>query len=248
MREVWQALSVDLPRNRLHDEFLYKEDLRRDRRRWKLFGQRRRHPGGPLRRRRSDHRDLSFADRRRGNKGDQRLILVIQNGGLDLTELRLEDILNGLRLNALPAHFELRVDSAEEVHALRSDVDFAFVPGTVEAAELRVRDELLGGLLRQVAVPACNVHPTDTELSSLPMGQWLELVDLEDDVGDVGEWRANCDGFPRPQALAACVAARLCGTVGVDDLASGPGPGLHERAGEGFASRNDVAAQRIGKI
>ena len=232
MRQVWQALPVDLPRNRLHDEFFYKEDPRRDRRRWKLFGQRRRHPGSPLRRCGSDHRDLSFADRRRGNKGDQRLVLVIQNGGLDLTELRLEDILNGLCLNAMPAHFELRVDSAEEVHALRSDVDFAFVPGAVEAAELRMRDELLGGLLRQVAVPARNVHPTDTELSNLPVGQWAELVDLEDDVGDVGEWRADGDGLPRPQALAARIGARLCGTVGVDDLTSGPGPGSTSALGK----------------
>ena len=138
--------------------------------------------------------------------------------------------------------------SAEEVHALRSDVDFAFVPGAVQAAELRVRDELLDGLLRQVAVPACNVHPTDTELSNLPVGQWLELVRLEDDVGDIGEWRSNCDGLPRPQTLAARVGARLCGSVSVDDLPSAPGPGLHERAGEGFARRNDVAAQRIGQI
>ena len=87
----------------------------------------------------------------------------------------------------MPPHFKLRVDSAEEVHALRPDVDFAFVPSAVKAAELRVRDELLGSLFRQVAVPACNVHSPDAELSNLPMGQRLELAGLEDDVGDVGE-------------------------------------------------------------
>src|SRR5713226_5310340 len=109
----------------------------------------------------------------RGNKGDQRLVLVIQNGGLDLSELRLEDIFNGLCLNAMPTHFKLRINSAEEVHAQRLDVDFAFVPSAVQAAELGVRDELLGGLLRQIAVSACNVHSPDTELSNLPVGQWL---------------------------------------------------------------------------
>ena len=36
--------------------------------------------------------------------------------------------------------------------------------------------------------------------------------------------------------------------VGVDDLPSATRPGLHERAGEGFARRNDVAAQRVGEI
>jgi hypothetical protein len=72
----------------------------------------------------------------------------------------------------MSAHFELRVDSAEEVHALCLDVDFAFVAGPVQAAELRVRDELLGGLFGQFAVPAHNVHPTDAQLSNLPMGQW----------------------------------------------------------------------------
>jgi hypothetical protein len=71
--------------------------------------------------------------------------LWYQNGGFDVAELGLEDVLNGLHLDAMPAHLELRVDSAEEVHALCLDVDFAFVPGAVEAAELRVRYELLGG-------------------------------------------------------------------------------------------------------
>src|SRR6478752_3262512 len=115
-------------------------------------------------------------------------------------------------------------------------------------AHFELRVELLDGLLRQVAVPACNVHPTDTEVSNLPVGQWLELVRLEDDVGNIGEWRSNCDGLPRPQTLAARVGARLRGSVSVDDLPSAPGPGLHERVGEGFARRNDVAAQRIGQV
>ena len=116
----------------------------------------------------------AFADRRRGDKGDERLVLVIQNSGLDLAELRLQDVLNGLRLDAMSAHFELRIDPAEEMHALRLNVDLAFVPGAVEAAELRVRDELLGGLLRQVAVAARNMHAADTELSDFPMGQRAE--------------------------------------------------------------------------
>jgi hypothetical protein len=67
----------------------------------------------------------------------------------------------------VPAHFELRVDSAEEVYALRLNVDFAFIAGAVEAAELRMRDELFGRELRQVAVPARKVHATDAELSNL---------------------------------------------------------------------------------
>ena len=232
MRKVGQAPPVDLPGHRLHDEFFHQEDPRRDRRRWKLSGQGRRDPGSPLRRCWSDHRDITFGDRRRGDEGDQLLVLVVQHSGLDLPELRLEDVLNGLYLDAVPAHLELRVDSAEEVHALRPDVDFAFIPGAEEAAEPRVRDELLGGLLRQIAVSPRNVYATDAKLADLPVGQWAELVDLEDDVGDVGEGRAYGDGLPRPQALAACVGARLCRAVGVDDLPSATRPGLHERAGK----------------
>ncbi|MGB8070553.1 MAG: hypothetical protein WCF38_23155, partial [Pseudolabrys sp.] len=128
---------------------------------------------------------------------------MIQNSSLDFTELGLEDILHGLRLNAMSAHFELRVDPAEEVHALRLNVDLALVPGAVEAAELRVRDELLGGLPRQVAVTPGNVDAADAELSNFPVGQRFELIDLEDDVGDIGERRADGDGLTRPQALAA---------------------------------------------
>src|SRR5947209_3920586 len=142
----------------------------------------------------------------------------------------------------MAAHFELRVDSAEEVHALCLDVDLAFVPGAVEAAELRMRNELLRRELRQVAVPAHDVHPADAELSNLAVRQWAQLIDLEDDVSDVGERRADGDGLPWPQTLAAGVGARLGRTVGVDDLASAAGPGLHERAREGFAGRHDVAA------
>src|SRR6516162_6066287 len=172
----------------MHDKLLYQIDPRRDRWRWKLLGEGRRHPSSPLRRGRSDHRSISIADRRRNDKGDERLVLAVQNSGLDLTELRLKNVLNSLCLDAVPAHFELRVDSAEKVHALRLDVDFAFVPGAVEAAELRVRDELLGGLRRQVTVSARQLHPSDAELSHLPVGKWAELVGLEDYISDVGEW------------------------------------------------------------
>src|SRR6516162_2571295 len=172
----------------MHDELLYQIDPRRDRWRWKLLGEGGRHPSSPLRRGRSDHRSISIADRRRSDEGNERLVLAVQNSGLDLTELRLKNVLNSLCLDAVPAHFELRVDSAEKVHALRLDVDFALVPGAVEAAELRVRDKLLGGLLRQVAVSARHLHPSDAKLTDLSVRKWAELVGLEDDISNVREW------------------------------------------------------------
>ena len=49
MSQIWQALPVDFSRDGLHDEFLDKEDPRRDRRRRKLLGEGRRHARGPLR-------------------------------------------------------------------------------------------------------------------------------------------------------------------------------------------------------
>src|ERR1700730_19325452 len=98
----------------------------------------------------------------------------------------------------MPTHFELRVNSAEEVHALSFNVDLAFVAGAVEATEQRVRNEFLGGLLRQVAVVARNVHPTDAELSNLSVGQWAELAHLEDPEGDVSECGPHGGGVPRP--------------------------------------------------
>jgi hypothetical protein len=56
----------------------------------------------------------------------------------------MEHVLNGLYLDAMPAHLELRVDSAQEVHTLRPDIDPTHIPGAEEAAEPRVCDELLG--------------------------------------------------------------------------------------------------------
>ena len=106
---------------------------------WKLFGQGRCYVGSPLRRRRSDRQNRFLADRRRGDESDERLVLVVYDSGLDLSELRLENVLNGLCFDAVPADLELRVDSAEKVHALGLDVDFALVSGAVETAELRVR-------------------------------------------------------------------------------------------------------------
>src|SRR4029453_4156681 len=74
------------------------------------------------------------------------------------------------------------------------------------------------------------------------------FINREDDVGDVGERRPDGDGLPRPQTLAAGVGTRLRGAVRVDDLSPAPGPGPPERAWEGFASRHDVAANRIGEV
>src|SRR5262245_39764047 len=98
----------------------------------------------------------------------------------------------------MPAYFELRVDTAEEVDALGVNIDFAFVAGAVEAAEPGVRDEFLCRLLRQIAVPTRDVYPTDAEFSHLPVGQWTELIDFEDDVCDVRERGADGNGLPRP--------------------------------------------------
>ena len=89
------------------------------------------------------------ADRRRCDEGDKRLVLIVYNSGLDLAELRLKNALNGLCVDTVPAHFELRVEAAEEVHALCLNVDFAFIAGAVEAAELRMRDELFGRELKR---------------------------------------------------------------------------------------------------
>src|SRR6187551_2665276 len=117
MSQMWQALPVDLSRDGFHDEFLDKENPRRDRRPRKLLGEGRRHSRGPLHRRWSNHRNSDLADRGRHDKCNEGLVLVIQNSGLDLAELGLQDILNGLSLNAMSAHFELRIDPAEELHA-----------------------------------------------------------------------------------------------------------------------------------
>ena len=149
--------------------------------------QRRRHPFGPRRRRWSDRGDFSFADRRCGDKSDQRLVLIVEHRGLDLAELGLQDILNGLCLDAVSAHLELCVDAAEEVDALRFNVDPAFVTSAVQTAELRVGNEFLRGLFRQVAVPTRNMDPSDTEFSNFPVGQGTQLIDLQDDVSDIGE-------------------------------------------------------------
>ena len=81
-----------------------------------------------------------------------------------------------------------------------------------------------------------------------PWGSGRRLAGLEDDVGDVRERRADGDGLPRPQALAARVGARLGGSVGVDDLPPAPGPRLHEGGGKGLARRDDEAADRVREI
>jgi hypothetical protein len=90
----------------------------------------------------------------------------------------LQDVLNGLGLDAVSAHFELGVDAAEEVDALRFDVDPAFVTSAVQPTELRVVNKFLRGLFRQVAVPARHMDPSDTEFSNLPVGQGTQLIDF----------------------------------------------------------------------
>jgi hypothetical protein len=85
------------------------------------------------------------------------------------------------------AHFELGIDSAEEMDTLRFDVDPALVTSAVQAAELRVGNEFLRGLFWQVAVPTRHMDPSDTEFSNFPVGQGTQLIDFQDDVRDIRE-------------------------------------------------------------
>ena len=70
------------------------------------------------------------------------------DSGFDFIDLRLQDVLNGLHLNTMSPHLELCIDATEEMYTLRADIDLTSIAGAVEPAELRVRDELLGSLLR----------------------------------------------------------------------------------------------------
>ena len=96
---------------------------------------------------------------------------------LDLAELGLKNVLDGLCLDSVPSHFQLCVDTAKKMHALRLNIDFAFVPRAVEAAELRMCNEFLSGLFREVAVASRDVHPANAKLALLAMGQWTRLAE-----------------------------------------------------------------------
>ena len=67
----------------------------------------------------------------------------------------------------------LATPPAMKVHALLTDVDRASIPGTEQAAELRMRYKLFRRLFRQVAVTTCDMDPTDAELANLPVWQGL---------------------------------------------------------------------------
>jgi hypothetical protein len=127
---------------------------------WKLLGQSRvTWAASPPAR--SNRRDHFFADGRRGDEGNESLVLVVQYGGLDLFELRLKNVLNGLYST------RCRRTATESVRA-GFGCRFLFVSGR-ETAELRCVMNF-SVFLRQVAVPACNVHPTDTKLTNLSVG------------------------------------------------------------------------------
>ena len=107
MRQVGQTLPVDLPGHRLHDEFVHQEDPCWHRWCRQLLGQGRRDLGGPPVRCGGNHRGLVLRDRRCADESDQLLVLVVQHCGLDLLEPGLQDILDSLGLDTVPAHLEL---------------------------------------------------------------------------------------------------------------------------------------------
>src|SRR6202030_2897341 len=111
----------------------------------------------------------------------------------------------------MAAHLELRIDSTKEVHAVCLDVDLASVAGPVKPAELRMDDELLSCLLGQAPLSARDVHTADTELANLSMEHWLQLIGLQDNVGDVGKRRANRDGLAGAQCPPSRVRAAASG-------------------------------------
>ena len=57
----------------------------------------------------------TIGDPRCGDERHQCLVLVIQHRRFDLAELILQHVFDGLRLDAVPAHLHLGVDTAEEM-------------------------------------------------------------------------------------------------------------------------------------
>jgi len=88
---------------------------------------------------------------------------------VDLAELSLQHVLDRLHLDPVPAHFKLRVDSAQEMHALRLDIDPASVARAVKAAETRMVYELPRGPFRQMPIVAPQVPAANSNLPPFPI-------------------------------------------------------------------------------
>ena len=213
-----------------------------------MFGQARGDPCRPLWRCCSDACVVGVAKRPRGDEGDQFIVLVVEYGGFYLRELRLQDVLDGLDLDTVSAHLELRVDAAKEVHAMRTRIDTALVACAVEAPEAWMRDEFLRRLHGQITVAARNMNAANAKFSCLTVRQWIEFARFKYDVGDVGQGATDGDRLSGSQTLATRVRARFRWTVGIDDLAPATRPRLNQSGGKSFAGRHDVAAQGIGQV
>ena len=95
----------------------------------------------------------------------------------------------------MPAHLELRVQPAKEVHTLGLDIYLASIPAAVQATKAGVIYEFLCRLFRQIAVTARNVHPANTEFTDFSVCQWLKSACLKNHISHVRKWRSYGDGF-----------------------------------------------------
>ena len=145
----------------------------------------------------------------------------------------------------MPTYFELCVDPAKKVHTLRPLINFASIAGAIQTSEARMCNELLSCLRGQITIPASDVNTTDAQFTDLTMRERCELVDLKDHVSNIGQRRANGNGFTRAQALTARVSAGLCWTVSVDDLSPGTCPGLYQGCRKSLPGRYDIATQGV---
>ncbi len=115
-----------------------------------------------------------------------------------------------------------------KMNAVRQGVDVASVSRAIQPPQQRMIDKARLGDLREVAIAAGQLDAANAKFPLFAVGEWRQRFGIDHGIADPGKGASYRDGLVGSQQLSTGVGTDLGGTICINNLPSGPRPGLHQ--------------------
>ena len=121
------------------------------------------------------------------DKGDELIIAVVDDCGINIINNILKERLDALRFYAVPPDFNLRIETPQKLNLSCTRINTAAIASAVQAAIVWVLNKSLSCSLRLITVAFGEMATPNTKLSDFTPGQSLVFIRFDNDVIDPRE-------------------------------------------------------------